>query len=138
MPWQEVSIVEQRREFVRLVMRGVNRGTGAQGAGCSSGLGGAQDRALSRARRRAAAGGLDCAPHPGAAWAHPGAGRRTRACQRFEKEAPNLLWQMDFNRPIRLSAAPAGYFSQHVYDRRKPAAIASSSVQNQRLTLCVR
>ena len=82
-------------------MRG-DRGAGAGGARCASGLGGAQDRALPGARGHRAAGLLDGACDPAPARPHRAAGGRPRPCQRFEKPAPNLLWQMDFKGWVRL------------------------------------
>jgi transposase InsO family protein len=144
MSWQEVSIVEQRREFVRLAMQeGANRRELCRRFGIHPDTGykwlkrwSSGDLELSDRSRRPQASPNRCAAtiedlvievrdaHP--AWgarkiAHclerdgirppavstvhailerhgrivaPAGG--PRACQRFEKEAPNLLWQMDF------------------------------------------
>lgn len=151
MPWQEVSVMDQRREFVCLAHReGVNRRELCRRFGISpetgykwlgrwlSGEGDLSDRS----RRPHDSPGRTAAPveaevlavrdaHPawGARkirrcleWAgysppapstvhailvrhgrvEPPLGSPLRAGQRFEKEAPNLLWQMDFkgHRPL--------------------------------------
>ena len=80
----------------------------AGGARRASGLGRAQDRALSGARGHAAAGALDGARDPAPAW--PRSCRRpggAAATQRFEKPAPNLLWQMDFKGWVQLADGSA-------------------------------
>jgi putative transposase len=152
MPWQEVSVMEQRREFVRLAMReGVNRRELCRRFGISPEVGykwltrwTAGDEDLADRSRR---------PHVSPARsdaevearvlavrdAHPAWGARKiirclrrmghdapapstvhtilvrhgrvvsppgtpgQAYQRFEKEAPNLLWQMDFKGRVRLA-----------------------------------
>ena len=76
--------------------RGFGRGADPGDTGCASGVGSTQDRALSRARRSALSDDLDGArgiapQRPRGAAAGAGV-----ALQRFEKPAPNLLWQMDF------------------------------------------
>jgi transposase InsO family protein len=151
MPWQEVSIVEQRREFVRLALQeGANRRAlcrrfgihpdtgykwlarwtaGEQDLGdrsrrphTSPSRSGAQMEARVLAVRDAhPAWGArkiarclerDGVEPPAVSTVHeilrrngrilPPAGG-PRACQRFEKEAPNLLWQMDFKGWIDLA-----------------------------------
>jgi putative transposase len=144
MPWQEVSVMQQRWEFVRLAMQdGVNRRELCRRFGISPDVG-------YKWLARAAAGDPDLAnrsrrPHSSPKRSdamieqrvlavrdgHPAWGARKiarclqrdgvvapawstvheilrrhdrivppqggpRACQRFEKEAPNMLWQMDF------------------------------------------
>ena len=152
MPWQEVSVVDQRREFVRLAMHdGANRRELCRRFGISPDVG-------YKWLRRALAGDVTLAdrsrrPHRSpnhcdaadearvvaARQAHPAWGARKIAhClkrdgltpparstvheilrrrglvrpaehgsqgpyQRFEKEAPNLLWQMDFKGEMPLS-----------------------------------
>jgi len=150
MPWREVSIVDQRREFVRLAMQeGVNRRELCRRFGIHPDTGykwlaraAADEELVDRSRR----------PHTSPARtvaaieqqvvavrdAHPAWGARkivrclerdgiacpvrstvhdilrrhgrivasggsASACQRFEKPAPNLLWQMDFKGHIPLS-----------------------------------
>ncbi len=154
MPWREVSIMEQRREFVALAMQeganrrelcrrfGIHPETGYKWLGRFAG----GDRELSdRSRRPQTSPARTAAAieaqvlavrdaHP--AWgarklarclaragvgppaastvhailqrhgriaAPPGGG--AAAQQRFEKEAPNLLWQMDFKGPVRLTGS---------------------------------
>jgi len=152
MPWQEVSIVEQRREFVRLAMQeGANRRELCRRFGIHPDTGykwlerwSSGDRELSDRSRRPQASPNRCAGTIEALVlevrdAHPAWGARKiahclerdgirppavstvhailkrhghivapvggpRACQRFEKEAPNLLWQMDFKGWIGLSS----------------------------------
>jgi putative transposase len=144
MPWREVSVMDQRREFVRLALQeGANRRELCRRFGISADTGykwlarwAAGDGELADRSRRphgspsrsdAAVEGLVLAVRD----AHPAWGARKiarclkregvrppalstvheilrrhdrvisppggpRACQRFEKSAPNLLWQMDF------------------------------------------
>ena len=151
MPWREVSVVDERREFVRLALQeGANRRELCRRYGISADVG-------YKWLRRAAAGDEELAdrsrrprtsPRRTAAaleaWvlavrdAHPAWGARKIArclerdglappalstvheilCrngrvvaapggsvpyQRFEKEAPNLMWQMDFKGWVRLA-----------------------------------
>jgi transposase InsO family protein len=151
MPWREVSIVEQRREFVRLAMQeGANRrelcrrfgihpdtgyrwlGRGTTGEELSDRSrrphfspkrteAAIEDRILALRDAHPAWGarkiarclqreGMTC---PAASTVHeilrrhghivawPGG---TAAHQRFEKPAPNLLWQMDFKGHVGLAA----------------------------------
>jgi len=152
MPWNEVSIMEQRREFVRLAMQegtnrrelcrrfGIHPDTGYKWLGRWTG----GERELSdRSRRPHASPGRTQAvteervlavrdAHP--AWGarkiarclerdghlspaistvheilrrhgrvEAAAGRSGQAFQRFEKPAPNLLWQMDFKGWVELA-----------------------------------
>lgn len=145
MPWREVSVMDQRQEFVRLALQpGANRRELCRRFGISRDIGykwlarwAAGDRELADHSRRphSSPGRSDAATeaavlavrdaHP--AWgarkiifclereshlapAHstvhailvrhgrvaPPAGTPGQAYQRFEKEAPNRLWQMDF------------------------------------------
>lgn len=152
MPWREVSVMEQRREFVRLAMQeganrrelcrrfGINPDTGYKWLGRWA----AGDAELAdRSRRPQSSPGRSNAATEAAVLtvrdAHPAWGaRKIGRCleregleppalstvheilrrhgrivrpvgspdgpyQRFEKEAPNLLWQMDFKGWVRLS-----------------------------------
>ncbi len=151
MPWREVSIMEQRREFVALAMQeganrrelcrrfGIHPQTGYKWLGRFAGgdreLGDRSRRPqVSPARTAAAIEAQVLAVRD----AHPAWGARKlvrclaragvrppspstvhailqrhgriapppgggAAHQRFEKEAPNLLWQMDFKGPVRLA-----------------------------------
>ena len=151
MPWRAVSVMDQRREFVRLAMlEGVNKRELCKRFGISADTGYrwlarhvAGDTALADRSRRPHSSPRHCTPdleaqvvavrdaHP--AWGarkiarclqddgfdppaistvHEILRRRGRiqapiggapATQRFEKEAPNLLWQMDFKGWVRLA-----------------------------------
>jgi transposase InsO family protein len=142
MPWQEVSIMDQRREFVRLAIRegtnrqelcrrfGIHPSTGYKWLGRKL----ADEELTDRSRRpHSSPGQTERAVEERILWvrdAHPAWGARkiarclerdgvdapafstvhqilrrngriaapgpTAAHQRFEKPAPNLLWQMDF------------------------------------------
>ena len=145
MPWREVSVMEQRREFVRLALQeGVNRRELCRRFGISPEIGykwiarwRAGDEGLADRSRRprnspsqsnaameaAVLAVRDAHPAwgarkivrcleragehaPAASTVHailvrhgrvnPPAGKPGQPYQRFEKEAPNLLWQMDF------------------------------------------
>ena len=150
MPWREVSIVDQRREFVRLAMQeGANRRELCRRFGIHPETG---YKWLARATANEELADRSRRPHTSPARtiaaieqqvvamrdAHPAWGARkivrclerdgiacpvrstvhdilrrhgrivasdasTQACQRFEKPAPNLLWQMDFKGHIALS-----------------------------------
>jgi transposase InsO family protein len=149
MPWREVSMVDQRREFVRLAMQeGVNRRELCRRFGIHPDTGykwlaraAAHDALSDRSRRPRSSPTRTVAAieaqvlavrdaHP--AWGarkivrclvregivspvrstvHDilrrngrivGSGAGTSAAQRFEKPAPNLLWQMDFKGHIPL------------------------------------
>jgi transposase InsO family protein len=151
MPWREVSIMEQRREFVALAMQeGANRRELCRRFGIHPQTGykwlgrfADGDRALSDRSRRPQTSPARTAAAIEAQLlavrdAHPAWGARklarclaragvappapstvhailqrhgrivappggAAAHQRFEKEAPNLLWQMDFKGPVRLA-----------------------------------
>lgn len=151
MPWREVSVMDQRREFVRLAMQeNVNRGELCRRFGISRDTGYrwlgrflAGDQTLAdRARRphssplrsdsdmearvlevrdaHGAWGARKIAAWlankgvvpPAVSTVHQILRRHNRIkppiggaapCQRFEKEAPNLLWQMDFKGWVRLN-----------------------------------
>jgi transposase InsO family protein len=152
MPWQEVSTVEQRREFVRLALQeGANRRELCRRFGIHPDTGykwlerwAEGDRELGDHSRRPRTSPRRCeAPIEALVLnvrdAHPAWGARKiarcleregvqppavstvhailarhgrilvpaggpRACQHFEKEAPNLLWQMDFKGWIGLGS----------------------------------
>jgi transposase InsO family protein len=152
MPWLEVSIMEQRREFVRLASQeGANRRELCRRFGIHpdtaykwlARLASGEEALADRSRRphsspqRSAAeieaqvlAVRDAHPAwgarkigrvlearglivPAASTIHailsrhgrivPPAGAPAMACQRFEMEAPNLLWQMDFKGWIKLA-----------------------------------
>jgi putative transposase len=152
MPWREVSVMEQRREFVRLAMQeGVNRRELFRRCGISPTVGykwlgrwAAGDAELADRSRRPHASPAHSDPAVealvlGVRDAHPAWGARKIArclerdghavpavstvhailarhgrvgapagppgqpCRRFEQEAPNHLWQMDFKGPVPLS-----------------------------------
>lgn len=156
MPWREVSVMEQRREFVRLAMQeGVNRRELFRRFGISPDVGykwlrrwAAGDRDLADRSRRPYASParsrseLEAAvlairdAHP--AWGarkiarclqrdglappalstthtilrrngrvEPSGGTPGQPYQRFEREAPNLLWQMDFKGRVPLIGGAA-------------------------------
>jgi transposase InsO family protein len=151
MPWREVSVMEQRREFVRLALQeGVNRRELSRRFGISATVGykwlqrfAAGDTELAdRSRRPHGSPARSAAAIEAAVLAvrdaHPAWGARKIACcleraghdvpavstvhailrrhgriappagmpgqpyRRFEKEAPNLLWQMDFKGHVPL------------------------------------
>lgn len=151
MPWRTVSVMDQRREFVRLAMQeGVNKRELCRRFGISPDTGYrwlarhlAGDAELADRSRRPRNSPSRCAPGTEAHVlalrdAHPAWGARkiawcleregsappavstvheilrrhgrikppiggAPAHQRFEKEAPNLLWQMDFKGWVRLT-----------------------------------
>ena len=152
MPWQEVSVMEQRREFVRLAMQeGANRRELCRRFGIHPDTGykwldrfaaGDADLADRSRRPHTSPGRSDAAIEAqvlSVRAAHPAWGaRKIVSClardgtrppaastvhailqrhglvirppgasagphQRFEKEAPNLLWQMDFKGWVRLA-----------------------------------
>jgi transposase InsO family protein len=151
MPWNEVSVVDQRREFVRLAMaEGANRRELCRRFGISAETGykwlqrsGERDCSLANRSRRPLTSPRRSAANVEAAVlairdAHPAWGARKiaacmargkidvpacstvhailvrhgrigplpggpRATLRFEKDAPNLLWQMDFKGWVAMS-----------------------------------
>ena len=153
MPWREVSVMDQRQEFVRLALQpGANRRELCRRFGVSAAIGykwlarwaaGEHELADRSRRPHSSPGRSDAATeaavlavrgaHPawgarkilhclarerGAAPAHstvhailvrhgrvaPPAGTPGQAYQRFEKEAPNRLWQMDFKGHVPIAA----------------------------------
>jgi transposase InsO family protein len=152
MPWQEVSALEQRREFVRLAMlEGANRRELCRRFGISPDVGykwlgrwqGGDERLMERSRRPHTSPGRSSPELEAAVLAvrsaHPAWGARKirsalaragikvpaastmheilrrrgridalgpaadRARERFEREAPNELWQMDFKGWVTLT-----------------------------------
>jgi transposase InsO family protein len=184
MPWSEVSVVDQRREFVRLALQeGVNRRELFRRFGISPDVGykwlarwQAGDRELADRSRR---------PHvmPGRSEAaiearvlairdrHPAWGARKIAhclkrdgmtppapstvhqilCRndrikptgsappnpghRFEKEEPNLLWQMDFKGHMPLSNGTECHPLTMVDDHSRYALCLKACANEQRLTV---
>src|SRR5271166_3746273 len=93
MPWQEVSVMEQRREFVLMAQQeGANRRALCRRFGISA-------PTAYKWLARAASGG-ELADRSRRPLHSPG---RTEAGQGFEKPAPNQLWQMDFKGPFALA-----------------------------------
>jgi transposase InsO family protein len=153
MPWREVSVVDERREFIRLAMQeGANRRELCRRFGISPQTGykwlerwtcdkgeladrsrrplhsparcdGEIEACVLRVRNAHPVWGArkivrclerDGHDAPAASTVHailtrhglvapPGAGTGGKAYQRFEKEAPNCLWQMDFKGWVRLA-----------------------------------
>jgi transposase InsO family protein len=182
MPWREVSIVNQRREFVRLAMQeGVNRrelcrrfgihpDTGYKWldrAAANEGLADRSRRPHTSPVRTAAAiearivAVRDAHPAWGArkivrclqrdGFACPvrstvhdilhrhgrvvATGASTSACQRFEKPAPNLLWQMDFKGHIPLSGGGRCHPLTIVDDHSRYAVGLEACADEQAITV---
>jgi transposase InsO family protein len=182
MPWQEVSVMGQRREFVRLAMQeGANRRELCRRFGISPEVGykwlgrwAAGEELADRSRR----------PHRsplrsdtaieervlGLRDAHPVWGARKiwrcldregmrppaistvheilrrhgrvipplggpRAFQRFEKPAPNLLWQMDFKGWVRLTDGTQCHPLTAVDDHSRYAVCLSACANQQNITV---
>lgn len=184
MPWREVSVVDQRQEFVRLAMQeGANRRELCRRFGISPDVG-------YKWLRRAAAGDgaladLSRRPHHSpnhsdaiieaqvlaVRQAHPAWGARKIAhClkrdglapparstvheilrrhglvgpaqhqsrgpyQRFEKEAPNLLWQMDFKGEMPLSSGLLCYPLTVIDDHSRYALCVGACANQQSQTV---
>jgi transposase InsO family protein len=184
MPWQEVSIMDQRREFVRLAMQeGANRrelcrrfeihpSTAYKWLARWAG----GERLLANRSRRPHKSPLRCGPqieakvvsvrdgHP--AWGarkiksclerdgmavpalstvheilrrhdriHPAPGAPFEAHRRFEKEAPNLLWQMDFKGWVRLKNGERCYPLTIVDDHSRYVPCLKACSDQQRVTV---
>lgn len=180
MPWREVSVMEQRREFVGLAMQeGANRRELCRRFGISADVGykwlgrwKAGDRELADRSRRPLASPTRSAAelevavlavrdaHP--AWgarkivrclerqaieppavstAHailsrhgriaPPAGTAGQPYQRFEKEAPNLLWQMDFKGRVLLTNGMACHPLTMVDDHSRYALCLAACANEQ-------
>src|ERR1700730_16504439 len=183
MPWSEVSVMDQRREFVRLAMQeGVNRRELCRRFGISPEVGykwlgrwAANGELADRSRRPHASPARTDGPIEECILAvrdaHPAWGARKiarcleregvrppavstvheilrrcgrivappggpRACQRFEKPAPNLLWQMDFKGWVRLSNGAQCHPLTAVDDHSRYAVCLSACANQQRTTVC--
>jgi transposase InsO family protein len=183
MPWQEVSIMDQRREFVRLAAQeGVNRRELCRRFGISPTVGykwlrrwGAGDRELAdRSRCPHSSPGRSGAEVEGQVLAvrdaHPAWGARKiarcleragheppslstvheilrrhgrimpterspGAFQRFEKAAPNLLWQMDFKGWVPLANEARCHPLTMVDDHSRFALCVSACANEKRSTV---
>lgn len=184
MPWREVSVMEQRREFVRLAMQeGVNRRELCRRFGISPDVGykwlrrwAAGDRELTDRSRRPHASPARSRSELEAAVlavrdAHPAWGARKIArClqrdglvppalstthailrrngrveplggtpgqpyQRFEREAPNLLWQMDFKGRVALTGGGACHPLTIVDDHSRYAVCLAACGDEQTRTV---
>jgi putative transposase len=183
MPWSEVSVMDQRREFVRLAMQeGVNRRELCRRFGISPDVGykwlgrwAANGELADRSRRPHASparteGAIeecivavrDANPAWGARkiWKcldregmKPPAistvheilrrhgrvvaplGGPPRAYQRFEKPAPNLLWQMDFKGWVRLDNGAQCHPLTVVDDHSRYAICLAACANQQRTTV---
>jgi transposase InsO family protein len=184
MPWREVSVMEQRREFVRLALQeGVNRRelcrrfgisaqTGYKWLGlflegdaalkdrsrrphCSPARSGAETEALVLAVRDAhpawgarkiarclAREGHDVPAH---STVHailrrngriaPPAGRPGEPYKRFEKKAPNLLWQMDFKGHMPLGDGSSCHPLTMIDDHSRFALCVAACANEQGVTV---
>lgn len=182
MPWCEVSVMDQRREFVRLAMQeGVNRRELCRRFGISPDVGykwlgrwAANGELADRSRRPHASPARTDGPIEACILAvrdaHPAWGARKiwkcldregmkppaistvheilrrhgrvvaplggpRACQRFEKPAPNLLWQMDFKGWVRLANGAQCHPLTVVDDHSRYAVCLSACANQQRTTV---
>jgi transposase InsO family protein len=183
MPWQEVSVVDQRHEFVQLAMQeGANRRELCRRFGISPDVGYkwirrwiAGDRELEdrsrRPRRSPKRSARATEQHVlTVRAAHPAWGaRKIRRClknkgiapparstvhnilrryggvvppiggsssyQRFEKEAPNLLWQMDFKGWVRLADRTCCHPLTIVDDHSRFALCLSACANEQSSTV---
>lgn len=184
MPWREVSVMVQRREFVRLAMQeGVNRRELCRRFGISPEVGykwlarqRAGDVELADRSRRPSGSPRRSDPaieaqvlavrdaHP--AWgarkiAHclerdgvrvpvvstvheilrrngriiPPPGGAAQIYQRFEKEAPNQLWQMDFKGRMPLANGTLCHPLTMIDDHSRYALCISACANEQRLTV---
>jgi transposase InsO family protein len=183
MPWREVSVMEERLEFVRLaMMEGANRRELCRRFGISADVGykwlarwAAGDEALrDRSRRPLSSPGRSSAELEAAVLslrdAHPAWGARKierrlatlgiepaavstihailrrhgrvgppsspgKAYQRFEKEAPNELWQMDFKGWVRLADGVACHPLTVVDDHSRYAPCLKACADQQGRTV---
>jgi len=183
MPWQEVSIVDQRREFVRLAMQeGTNRRELCRRFGIHPDTGykwldrwaGGDEELRDRSRRPHSSPTRSEAAtearvlsvrdaHP--AWGARKIARRLhdeglappalstvheilrrhgrivapagaeRATQRFEKPAPNLLWQMDFKGWVRLADGRACHPLTVVDDHSRYVPCLKACADEQAVTV---
>ncbi len=183
MPWQEVSAMDQRREFVRFAMQeGVNRRELCRRFGISPDVGYkwlarsvAGDKELADRSRRPHESPRRCDAfteervlavrddHP--AWGarkiarclardglkppalstvheilcrhgrvHPPPGG-PRAWRRFEKEAPNLLWQMDFKGHVGLASGARCHPLTMIDDHSRYALCVNACANEQSRTV---
>jgi putative transposase len=182
MPWQEVSVMDQRREFVALAMQeGVNRRELCRRFGISADVGykwlaryASGEELSDRSRRphesprrcdavieNQVLAVRDCHPAWGArkitrclerdgvrppalSTVHEILRRRGRISaspggpkvwQRFEKEAPNLLWQMDFKGPMGLANGGVCHPLTVIDDHSRYALCVKACANQQRLTV---
>jgi transposase InsO family protein len=184
MPWREVSVMEQRREFVRLAMQeGINRRELCRRFGISAQTGykwlarsAGGDMALAdRSRRphgspgrcvwsteaavlavrdahpvwgaRKIARCLEREGHdvPALSTVHailrrhgrivPPAGTPGQPYRRFEKEAPNLLWQMDFKGHMPLGDGTSCHPLTMVDDHSRFALCLAACADEQGMTV---
>jgi transposase InsO family protein len=183
MPWQEVSVMDQRREFVVLAMQeGCNRRELCRRFGISSAVGykwlgrwAANGELADRSRRpNTSPSRSECAieaavvavrdAHP--AWGarkilrclerdgyappavstvhailrrngriEPPAGTPGRPYQRFEKPAPNLMWQMDFKGHMPLTGGGACHPLTIVDDHSRYAVCLAACANEQGRTV---
>jgi putative transposase len=184
MPWQEVSVMDQRREFVRLAMQeGANRRELCRRFGISPDIGykwlarwsGGDEELADLSRRphvsparsdaeveaqvlavrdahpawgaRKIIRCLEREGHdvPAASTVHAilvrhgrvvrPAGTPGQAYQRFEKEAPNQLWQMDFKGRVRLASGTHCHPLTMVDDHSRYALCLAACPNEQRSTV---
>jgi transposase InsO family protein len=182
MPWHEVSVMDQRREFVRLAMQeGANRRELCRRFGISSAVGykwlgrwAAEGELADRSRRphhsplrterpveehvlavrdaHPAWGARTIARHlenaglaaPAISTVHEILRRHGRvkqtpdspvASQRFEKPAPNLLWQMDFKGWVALTSGARCHPLTIVDDHSRYAVCIQACANEQSATV---
>jgi len=183
MPWREVSVMEQRQEFVRLAVQedvnrrelcrrfGISRDTGYRWLGRFLAGDGAlaersrrphtsplrsdsdtESRVLAvrdahaawGARKIAACLERDGIVPPAISTVHQILRRHDRIkpaiggaapCQRFEKEAPNLLWQMDFKGWVRLGNRAACHPLTIIDDHSRYAVCLAACANEQGATV---
>jgi transposase InsO family protein len=184
MPWREVSVMDQRREFVRLAMQeGVNRRELCRRFGISadvgykwlarqqSGDGELADRSrrphasprrsdaaveaqVLAVRDRHPAWGARKIVHclqrdgvqpPALSTVHeilrrngritPPPGGSSQIYQRFEKEAPNVLWQMDFKGRMPLANGASCHPLTMIDDHSRYALCLNACANEQSLTV---
>jgi transposase InsO family protein len=179
MPWQEVSIMEQRKEFVRLasqeganrrelcrrfgihpktaykwLSRGADVGDRSRRPHTSPGrteaaieahiLDVRDEHPAWGARKIAAVLKRRALPCPAISTIHEILARNGRVCvppekeralSRFEKEAPNLLWQMDFMGKIGLASGSVCHPLTIVDDHSRYALCIEACANEQRTTV---
>jgi transposase InsO family protein len=183
MPWREVSIMDQRREFVRLAMQeganrrelcrrfGISPQTGYKWLARAAGDGGLKDRSRrplcspsrsaavveaqvvavrdahpawgARKVRRCLERARDAVPAVSTVHAilrrhgriEPPAGAPGRGWQRFEKNAPNMMWQMDFKGWVPLGSGAACHPLTVIDDHSRYAVCLKACADQQRITV---